>query len=114
MMDQRLLRQLRMAHGHHTNRPAKQGDQQASHGNDNKENAPPKLEDKANRHQKIPAQARWDSTVKIEGIWASSVWSRASYMLPAIRAVKVMRQQFQHDIMRYLTFLLQQRRGNRS
>ena len=48
MMDQRLLRQLRMAHGHHTNRPAKQEDQQASHGNGNKENAPLKLEGNAN------------------------------------------------------------------
>ena len=46
MMDQRLLRQLRMAHGHHSNRTAKQEDQQVSHGNGNKENAPSKLEEK--------------------------------------------------------------------
>ena len=37
---------MSMAHGHHTNRPAKQEDQQASHGNGNKENAPPKLDEK--------------------------------------------------------------------
>ena len=48
MMDQRLLRQLRMAHGHHSNRTAKQEDQQVSRGNGNKENAPLKLEGIAN------------------------------------------------------------------
>ena len=48
MMDKKLLRQLRMAHGNHSNRTATQEDQKLSHGNGNKETAPPELEDKAN------------------------------------------------------------------
>ena len=48
MMDERLPRQFPMAHGHHSNRPTKQEDQQVSPGNGTKETAPPKLEDKAN------------------------------------------------------------------
>ena len=52
------------------------------------------------------------STAEIEVVWASSVWSRASYMLPAIHAVKVMRDQKKHERCRVLTFPLQQRRGN--
>ena len=47
MMDERLLRQLRMAQGAHSNRPAKQEDQQVSSFNGNKETAPPKLEGNA-------------------------------------------------------------------
>ena len=46
MMELRLLRQLRMAHGPHTNRPAKQKDQEVSSGNGTKETAPAKLEEK--------------------------------------------------------------------
>ena len=46
MMDKRLLRQFRMAQGDHSNRTAKQEDQQISHGNGNEETAPPKLEEK--------------------------------------------------------------------
>ena len=46
MMDKRLLRQFRMAHGHHSNRTAKQEGQQISHGNSNKGSAPPKVEEK--------------------------------------------------------------------
>ena len=48
MMDERLPRQFPMAHGHHSNRPTKQEDQQMiSPGNGIKETPPLKLEDKA-------------------------------------------------------------------
>ena len=47
MMDERLLRQFRMAQGPHSNRPAKQEDQQVSRGNGTKETAPLKLEENA-------------------------------------------------------------------
>ena len=46
MMDKRLPRQLRMAHGNHSNRTAKQEDQKLSHGNGNKETAPAKKQEK--------------------------------------------------------------------
>ena len=46
MMDKRLLRQFRMAQGDHSNRTAKQEDQQISHGNGNKETAPAKKQEK--------------------------------------------------------------------
>jgi len=42
MMDERLLRQFRMAQGPHIDRPAKQEDQQVSPGNGTKETAPSK------------------------------------------------------------------------
>ena len=46
MMDERLLRQFRMAQGPHNNRPRTHEDQEVSSGNGNKENAPPKLDEK--------------------------------------------------------------------
>ena len=46
MMDERLPRQFPMAHGHHSNRPTKQEDQQVSPGNGTKEIARAKKEEK--------------------------------------------------------------------
>ena len=46
MMDERLPRQFPMAHGHHSNRPTKQEDQQVSPGNGTKEIAPAKKQEK--------------------------------------------------------------------
>ena len=46
MMDERLLRQFRMAQGPHNNRPRTHEDQEVSSGNGTKETAPAELEEK--------------------------------------------------------------------
>ena len=62
----------------------------------------------------LPAQASCVSTVKIEVVREYLFTFNEFFMLPAIHAVKVMRDQKKHERCRVLTFPLQQRRGNRS
>ena len=62
----------------------------------------------------LTAQASYVSTVKIEVVNGQKTVHSAHIIFPAKDASKVMREQKKHDIMRHLTFLLPQRRGNRS
>ena len=114
-MDKRLLRQFRMAHGHHSNRTAKQEDQQVSRGNGNKENAPPKLEDKANGIDALhPSIKRYQQKILAEhsqdrGSCRDLGPVYGEFVPPAQGVSKVMREQKKHERCRVLTLSSSQR-----